>query len=67
MDELMIAAVWTLTLGAIIYFAVTEIAKLLSIDDGRRLRNRQRFDVMDADREAILGKATRRPRSPRSD
>jgi hypothetical protein len=40
MTELVITAVWLFTLGAVVYFGVTEIVKLVSIEDvpTRRMR-----------------------------
>jgi hypothetical protein len=68
MAELLITAVWLLTLGAIVYFAAAELSRLLSIQDAPRRRRRQgamttpgtmHFDVTTVEREALRGKQAR--------
>jgi hypothetical protein len=69
MAELLITGVWLATLGAVVYVAAAEIAKLLSIQDVPRRRGRRGvtttggamyFDVTRIEREAMVSERIRR-------
>ena len=63
MVELLIIAVWVVTLAMIVYLAVTEITKIVSLEDGPRRDNRRGiptalkpmyFDVTKIERAAMV-------------
>jgi hypothetical protein len=67
MSELLITAVWLVTLCVVVFCAMTEIAKLLSVDDVPRGRRNpdggtMYFDVSRVEREALVSARARRLR-----
>jgi hypothetical protein len=70
MSELLITAVWVVTLLVVVYCGVAEIAKLVSVDDVPRRRTSHDgeamyFDVSRVEREAMVRGRVRRRGAPR--
>ena len=71
MSDLLIAAVWVVTVGVVVYCGVAEITKLVSDDIPRRRRmshdgGPMYFDVSRVEREALISARARRRDARRS-